>query len=180
MFFCNHPPHIPQYMIPLLIGFVICSIAIVTPAWQVTVVPELNMTVQNGLWMSCQKRMHGIFVCLYSFADQDDYNKTAIRELSVFSPVFAGYQHFVLAIFVCAQVLVFLCIALYFLSRYVTLHPYTTFVYDVSITVAVGCIVFAIYTHLEKYNTFDGETSTHQVISLIILFFRFFYWKETT
>uniref|UniRef100_A0A9J2PYY7 Uncharacterized protein n=1 Tax=Ascaris lumbricoides TaxID=6252 RepID=A0A9J2PYY7_ASCLU len=245
MFFCNQSPHIPGFVVLLMIGFAVCSIAIVTPAWQisfqVTVVPELNMTVQHGLWMSCQKRcifyscfdisapkvaactiaceviginfrmhgifvclysfaeqddynktatrelsvfspifagdtalfiginfrMHGIFVCLYSFAEQDDYNKTATRELSVFSPIFAGYQHFVLSLFIFAQVLVFLCIGLYALSKYIQLHSHISFFYDIatvvaSILCAAGCIIFAIFSKLEKYSAFDGETTTHQ------------------
>uniref|UniRef100_F1L5Z7 Clc-like protein 2 n=1 Tax=Ascaris suum TaxID=6253 RepID=F1L5Z7_ASCSU len=167
MFFCNQSPHIPGFVVLLMIGFAVCSIAIVTPAWQVTVVPELNMTVQHGLWMSCQKRMHGIFVCLYSFAEQDDYNKTATRELSVFSPIFAGYQHFVLSLFIFAQVLVFLCIGLYAVSKYIQLHSHISFFYDIatvvaSILCAAGCIIFAIFSKLEKYSAFDGETTTHQ------------------
>lgn len=40
-----------------------------------------------------------------------------------------------------------------------------------AILCAAGCIIFAIFSKLEKYSAFDGETTTHQVICFLAYVF---------
>lgn len=55
----------------LIAGLVFAIAAVLTPAWQVGTVPELDQYIQSGLWIHCENNPSLGTACTYSPSNAD-------------------------------------------------------------------------------------------------------------
>ncbi|KAI6191271.1 Clc-like protein 2 [Aphelenchoides bicaudatus] len=147
-----------------ILGFISGFIALLTPSWQTVYAREIMQWIQSGLFMSCQTRPNGMYVCSYAFSNVD-YNYYAnLDVLNLQSPPFYPWQRNLLLMLLLAQSITFVAFTAFFCS----FHVYTQrigpviFMVFIAITFALhagATVIFLVFTQMVEYRFYKVSVS---------------------
>ena len=100
---------VPAFVVAIL-AWITSWVALLTPAWQVVYVRELQQWIQSGLWLNCQTRPSGMYTCTYTFSESDFNFYTSAEIVDWRTPPFYSWQRRLLAVYLGAQMAAFVAL----------------------------------------------------------------------
>uniref|UniRef100_A0A7I4YDW1 Claudin n=1 Tax=Haemonchus contortus TaxID=6289 RepID=A0A7I4YDW1_HAECO len=149
-----------------LLGLITIFVALATPAWQVVYARELQQWLQSGLWMSCQTRPSGMYMCSYETSQGIYGSRSQMDVLShdAGDLHFHAWQRTLLHVFLVGQLCCIICLVIHCFSRCSLTERATGVLITVFIALAAllcvgAAVTFAIYSTMVDYRFLQVSVS---------------------
>jgi len=162
--------NIPAFALAVL-GFILVSVSLVTPAWQVAYAIELQQWIQSGLFLNCQIRPAGMRTCTFTYTKGNYDHYTSSDAASIGTPSFYAWQRTLLHIILVGQVCAFvalICAFVVLITFFIANADGARKISSVGFSIAIGLaalltlgsnVAFAMYSQMVHYRFYTVSVS---------------------